>query len=59
MAEEDSGYRQLQMLQDAGILPVRPKPATSSLGLGGMAAGQPSQQKIDDALMEQIRKEDE
>ena len=42
MAEEDSGYRQLQMLQDAGILPVRPKPATSSLGLGGMAAGQPS-----------------
>ena len=22
MAEEDSGYRQLQILQDAGILPV-------------------------------------
>ncbi len=24
MAEEDSGYRQLQILQDAGIIPVQP-----------------------------------
>jgi len=30
MAEEDPGYRQEQMLQDAGIIPISNRPAVGS-----------------------------
>ena len=45
MAEEDPGYRQLQILQDAGLIPVAAPPGQAS--------------NISPEMMDRIRAEDE
>lgn len=54
MAEEDSGYRQLQILQDAGIIPVQPGQGQNNLGRSGARADS----GISPEMMEKIMKED-
>ena len=51
MAEEDPGYRQEQMLQDAGIIPISNRPAVGSRP-PGVSASIP-QQAIDEMLREE------
>lgn len=53
MAEEDSGYRQLQILQDAGILPVTAGQNSNNIGGRNTRAN-----TISNEMMEKIMQED-